>query len=414
MPPDDQPLRDPITGETLLEPYDTLTQETLDRLHARRDEIRTLWLQAGYEWVEHDRVGVPIRSPLTCNTRQGVCAKCYGLDMGTLRPVELGTAVGIIAAESIGEPGTQLTMRVFHASGVAGSGQVIASFKMKAVERSYEPVDAKVEQLQGRVPERNLFDPYTKKVLATAGRAIDAGSAKEIEELAQKVAEFVRVCRKVEICEFGEAFREDIKHPFTNKRIALPDDEDWLSLERTLHAAINDLRKSFTESGFSWKDPKVFGSDKDKDKMEAVEKFISGVRDIIAQGVDRVYTEDTELRDPFGDRKVLLRKGDKIDSEKLKELHTVRKRVIDDLPSKGYSLVTYPVDVRVEFKREVRSESRKDGEEAQAIDLSKDQKHVLLKVAANQLGKPCPCLRPTNPATARTRSKSAPATRCAD
>jgi DNA-directed RNA polymerase subunit beta' len=130
MPPDDQPLRDPIKGETLLEPYDTLTQETLDRLHARRDAIRDLWLQAGYEWVEHDRVGVPIRSPLTCNTRQGVCARCYGLDMGTLRPVELGTAVGIIAAESIGEPGTQLTMRVFHTGGVAGAGQQIAGFKI--------------------------------------------------------------------------------------------------------------------------------------------------------------------------------------------------------------------------------------------------------------------------------------------
>jgi DNA-directed RNA polymerase subunit beta' len=130
MPPDDQPLRDPITGEALLEPHDTLTQETLDRLHARRDAIRDLWLQAGYEWVEHDRVGVPIRSPLTCNTRQGVCARCYGLDMGTLRPVELGTAVGIIAAESIGEPGTQLTMRVFHTGGVAGAGQQIAGFKI--------------------------------------------------------------------------------------------------------------------------------------------------------------------------------------------------------------------------------------------------------------------------------------------
>jgi DNA-directed RNA polymerase subunit beta' len=77
-------------------------------------------------------VGVPIRSPLTCNTRQGVCAKCYGLDMGTLRPVELGTAVGIIAAESIGEPGTQLTMRVFHTGGVAGAGQQIAGFKIGA------------------------------------------------------------------------------------------------------------------------------------------------------------------------------------------------------------------------------------------------------------------------------------------
>jgi DNA-directed RNA polymerase subunit beta' len=129
-PTDDEPLCDPVTGEVLLEPYDQLAQETLHRLHARRDEIRNLWLKSGYEWVEHDRVGVPIRSPLTCNTRQGVCARCYGLDMGTLRPVELGTAVGIIAAESIGEPGTQLTMRVFHTGGVAGAGQQIAGFKI--------------------------------------------------------------------------------------------------------------------------------------------------------------------------------------------------------------------------------------------------------------------------------------------
>jgi DNA-directed RNA polymerase subunit beta' len=129
-PDDDQPLRDPITGEPLLEPYDVITQEAIGRLQARRDAIRDLWIEAGYEWVEHDRVGVPVRSPLTCNTRQGVCAKCYGLDMGTLRPVELGTAVGIIAAESIGEPGTQLTMRVFHTGGVAGAGQQIAGFKI--------------------------------------------------------------------------------------------------------------------------------------------------------------------------------------------------------------------------------------------------------------------------------------------
>ncbi len=129
-PDDDQPLKDPITGEPLLEPYDMIEPAVLDRLHARRDEIHALWEKAGFEWVEHERVGAPIRSPLTCNARLGVCAKCYGLDMGTLRPVELGTAVGIIAAESIGEPGTQLTMRVFHTGGVAGAGQQIAGFKI--------------------------------------------------------------------------------------------------------------------------------------------------------------------------------------------------------------------------------------------------------------------------------------------
>ena len=63
---------------------------------------------------------VGIRSPLTCELRQGICAKCYGRDMASGKHSEVGTAVGIIAAQSIGEPGTQLTMRTFHTGGVAG------------------------------------------------------------------------------------------------------------------------------------------------------------------------------------------------------------------------------------------------------------------------------------------------------
>ncbi len=62
---------------------------------------------------------VIVRSPITCRTLYGVCAKCYGYDLGVNKPVRLGTAVGVLAAQSIGEPGTQLTMRTFHAGGVA-------------------------------------------------------------------------------------------------------------------------------------------------------------------------------------------------------------------------------------------------------------------------------------------------------
>jgi DNA-directed RNA polymerase subunit beta' len=63
---------------------------------------------------------VLLRSPLTCECQDGICVKCYGRDMANQRAVEIGTAVGIIAAQSIGEPGTQLTMRTFHTGGVAG------------------------------------------------------------------------------------------------------------------------------------------------------------------------------------------------------------------------------------------------------------------------------------------------------
>ena len=62
---------------------------------------------------------VKVRTPLTCETRFGLCAKCYGRDLGRGTPVNVGEAVGVIAAQSIGEPGTQLTMRTFHIGGAA-------------------------------------------------------------------------------------------------------------------------------------------------------------------------------------------------------------------------------------------------------------------------------------------------------
>ena len=66
------------------------------------------------------RPQIVIRSPMTCETAGGICQMCYGFDMSNHRPVDLGTAVGVIAAQSVGEPGTQLTMRTFHTGGVAG------------------------------------------------------------------------------------------------------------------------------------------------------------------------------------------------------------------------------------------------------------------------------------------------------
>ena len=68
--------------------------------------------------------GVLIRSLFTCNTRFGVCAKCYGKNMATTLPIKVGEAVGVIAAQSIGEPGTQLTMRTFHTGGIAATGDI--------------------------------------------------------------------------------------------------------------------------------------------------------------------------------------------------------------------------------------------------------------------------------------------------
>jgi DNA-directed RNA polymerase subunit beta' len=109
-----EPLRDRIIGrvtlERLVDPFDgkaiiEANQEVDEELAQRIEE-------AGFEKVR-------IRSVLTCASRRGVCTKCYGRDLATGRMVELGQAVGVIAAQSIGEPGTQLTMRTFHIGGTA-------------------------------------------------------------------------------------------------------------------------------------------------------------------------------------------------------------------------------------------------------------------------------------------------------
>ncbi len=96
-----------------------------------RDAIIERYKSYGFEADEHGMLSVNVRSPLTCELEQGICAKCYGADLSSGRVVEVGVAVGIIAAQSIGEPGTQLTMRTFHTGGVAGSSTIARTNQYK-------------------------------------------------------------------------------------------------------------------------------------------------------------------------------------------------------------------------------------------------------------------------------------------
>ncbi|MBI1304252.1 MAG: DNA-directed RNA polymerase subunit beta' [Phycisphaera sp.] len=113
----DVPLKDIIRGRTSVE---TIINPITDEVIVRRNEVITDPVARKIE--ELGLTSVYVRSPLTCQTARGVCAKCYGQDMSTGQPVEIGMAVGIIAAQSIGEPGTQLTMRTFHTGGIAARG----------------------------------------------------------------------------------------------------------------------------------------------------------------------------------------------------------------------------------------------------------------------------------------------------
>jgi len=110
----DVPLSQLIIGRTA---RDNIRNPITDEMIVRENEVITPEAAAQVEQLGLDAVRV--RSPLTCDSPFGICAKCYGWDLSTARLVEEGMAVGIVAAQSIGEPGTQLTLRTFHTGGVA-------------------------------------------------------------------------------------------------------------------------------------------------------------------------------------------------------------------------------------------------------------------------------------------------------
>ena len=112
-------FRSRIGGRWLAEPF--VDTETGERIADANEEVTETLAGTIYDMLIHGRaLGVRVRSVLTCMSKRGVCRLCYGWSMATRHMVMRGDAVGIIAAESIGEPGTQLTMRTFHTGGVAG------------------------------------------------------------------------------------------------------------------------------------------------------------------------------------------------------------------------------------------------------------------------------------------------------
>ncbi|MBI4812449.1 DNA-directed RNA polymerase subunit beta' [Candidatus Falkowbacteria bacterium] len=132
-------------GKTLAVVGDLITEEIAEKL------------------FKEDISEVHIRSVLNCKLNRGVCMKCYGYDLGYNKPVKLGTAVGIIAAQSIGEPGTQLTMRTFHTGGVAGTEDITQG--LPRVEEIFE----------ARPPKRKAFvaDVAGRVQIETAQRTIE-------------------------------------------------------------------------------------------------------------------------------------------------------------------------------------------------------------------------------------------------
>ena len=124
-----------------------------------------------------------VRSPLTCKTVHGLCQKCYGLDLGRNHLVDLGEAVGIIAAQAIGEPGTQLTLRTFHAGGVAGTDITTGLPRIEEIfERRIPKNPAIVSETDGEVFEIKDKDGKEKIIKILSDTKVD-GKSNEIEYL---------------------------------------------------------------------------------------------------------------------------------------------------------------------------------------------------------------------------------------
>ena len=153
---------DPKTGEIIVAAGEEINDVAADRIN-----------ESPIESVE-------IRSVLTCESKKGVCAKCYGRNLATNRLVQKGEAVGVIAAQSIGEPGTQLTLRTFHVGGVASNIAAVSSVtsryegvleidELRTVTTDEKDANGRpVEVVIGRMAEMRIMDPNTKMMLTNA------------------------------------------------------------------------------------------------------------------------------------------------------------------------------------------------------------------------------------------------------
>ncbi|TGL90272.1 DNA-directed RNA polymerase subunit beta' [Leptospira congkakensis] len=171
-------LVDPVS-EKVVFPKDTLITRALGQ------QIENL----GYDKIK-------VRSPLTCRSRHGICTKCYGMDMARLVPAEIGEAVGTIAAQSIGQPGTQLTMRTFHVGGAASA--TISEKEHKVPYRSIvksingrlvtNANSAKVFARRGTIIVNRLIQEFNTDSLSSV-RAVDGQRLEKGEVFATQVAE---------------------------------------------------------------------------------------------------------------------------------------------------------------------------------------------------------------------------------
>ena len=156
---------DPATGETIVTAGECISLKKAEIVE-----------RSGIESVD-------VRSPLTCGLRHGICQVCYGMDLATRKEVPIGEAVGVVAAQSIGEPGTQLTMRTFHTGGVRLTGEDITQ-GLPRIEQLFEVRRPKkvayLAGVDGRVSEIRVMEGKRKVIIASSSEDSDEKTAYNI------------------------------------------------------------------------------------------------------------------------------------------------------------------------------------------------------------------------------------------
>jgi DNA-directed RNA polymerase subunit beta' len=258
-----EPLAERILGRTAVDDViDPITKKLL--AHAGEEiteEIADLIEESAVDSVE-------IRSALTCETRRGICAKCYGRNLSTNRMVEVGEAVGVIASQSIGEPGTQLTLRTFHTGGTAMNVSVDANIKAKFPGvanfdqvRTVETLDKEgnpAKIVLGRRGELRIIDPETKQILITNN--IPYGSTLQIED-GQTLEKGDAICHwdqfnavivsemdgtiEYDAIEEGITFREEADEQTGFKDKVITDSKDRTKNPSIIIKGKNDEEKSY-------------------------------------------------------------------------------------------------------------------------------------------------------------------------
>ena len=179
----------------------------------------------GEKIIETNIPKMKVASPLTCKSMRGVCQKCYGWDLGRNRIVRLGEAVGIVAAQAIGEPGTQLTLRTFHTGGVAGGGDITMGLpRVQEVFEAREPGGrAVISHVNGKIieitPERVIRvkpEKETKKTKNSSKSKTEAQKTEVMEyQIPPKMALWVKVGQEIakgqQLCEGSLELRELFK-----------------------------------------------------------------------------------------------------------------------------------------------------------------------------------------------------------